>query len=48
MPIPIPWSLIIQFILWLISIGTSKSAAVNLASKKFGVSAAEIFKRGGF
>ncbi len=45
---PIPWNLMIQFIIWLISIGMPKTSAVKATASKFGVSEQEIFKRGGF
>ena len=45
---PIPWNLIIQLIIWLISIGMQPNKAVKFAAEKFGVSVQEIYKRSGF
>lgn len=39
---------VILFIIQLILKGSSKTDAVNEASRKFGVSASDIWKRGGF
>jgi len=42
------WIRILLYILYLIARGISKQEAVSIASRDFGVSESEIWKRGGF
>lgn len=44
----IDWKKIIEYIIIIILSGASKNSAVAKASKKFGVSESDIWKRGGF